>query len=219
MPPPTRTTSAAGATPENERGASLGNDQPEPLQVTVSNIVNIFEQVKESLTESEVEGAEADPRQIPSAIETLSDSAERVAEEAPMIRVLASVGTQMAAFVHEIRTVLNTSRSVEKAFENLLGKTTRLSDDSRRRMESIQVAIGELRRHLERQAADDDVVSPDARRRRSQQPLAERFDSGTRMLQGVAEDRRISIVNDIPLFAPRHRRCSPLSLQRSSRTC
>ena len=37
-----------------------------------------------------------------------------------MVRVLASVGTQMSAFVHEIRSLLGTAIAVEESIERLL---------------------------------------------------------------------------------------------------
>jgi signal transduction histidine kinase len=59
--------------------------------------------------------------------------------------------------------------------------------------------MSDLRRSLERQASYlIDVVTPDARRRRSRQSLAERFDAGARLVAHVAERRGISLVNAIP---------------------
>ena len=43
-----------------------------------------------------------------------------------------------------------------------------------------------------------DVVTPDARRRRSRQPVGDRFDSAVRLVRHSAERRRIQIENRIP---------------------
>lgn len=49
-----------------------------------------------------------------------------------------------------------------------------------------------------------DVVTPDARRRRSRQGLAERFDAGRRLVDNQAKQQAIVILNEIPphLFSP-----------------
>src|SRR5208282_4671541 len=83
--------------------------------------------------------------------------------------------------------------------ERLLAADSGMSDDSRRKLSVIRGTIGELRRYLERQASYlTDIVTPDARRRRSRQNIAERFESGVRLLRTAAERRRIEIANAIP---------------------
>ena len=164
--------------------------------------MSILDRVQELFEDSAIEGADELLEAIPATVETLRDSAERVTEEAPMIRVLASVGLQMAAFVHEIRTVSDPSRSVESALEALIERATKISreDFFNAGFRRFTRPSGEMRRHLERQAAYLlDIVSPDSRRRRSQQKLAERFDAGVLMLLTVADTcGNIKIENDIP---------------------
>ena len=59
--------------------------------------------------------------------------------------------------------------------------------------------MGDRRRNLERQASYlVDVVTLDARRRRSRLKIAERFDAGARLVAHVAEARHIQIENRIP---------------------
>ena len=56
-----------------------------------------------------------------------------------------------------------------------------------------------MRRTLERQASYLlDVATPDARRRRSRQPLAERFDAAVRLVRLSAERKGITIENEVP---------------------
>ena len=74
-----------------------------------------------------------------------------------------------------------------------------LRDDSRRQLSVIRGTVGELRRHLERQASYLlDVVTPDASRRRSRQKIAERFESRAQILETAAERQSIEIENSIP---------------------
>jgi signal transduction histidine kinase len=127
-----------------------------------------------------------------------SDTSQRLMTEGAILRVLASVGTQMAAFVHEINGLLGSAQALERAVANLRDDPD-LPAAGRRKLSQLLLAIGDLRRAVERQAAYlTDVVSPDARRRRSRQRLADRFNAGQRLVEAVAERRGITIVNDIP---------------------
>ena len=127
-----------------------------------------------------------------------SDTSQRLMTEGAILRVLASVGTQMAAFVHEIHGLLGSAVAVERAVEKLRDDGD-LSPVGRQKLSQLLRAIGDLRRAVERQAIYlTDVVSPDARRRRSRQKLAERFDAGKRLVEAAAARRDIVIENEIP---------------------
>jgi signal transduction histidine kinase len=127
-----------------------------------------------------------------------SRTSERLMTEGTMLRVLASVGTQMTAFVHEINGILGSAIALEGAITRIR-EDSQLPPSARSRLAKLQAAIGDLRRSVERQASYlIDVVSPDARRRRSRQKLAERFDAAKRLVERTAERNGIEIVNDIP---------------------
>ena len=126
------------------------------------------------------------------------DQADDMISEQSLLRVLASVGTQMSAFVHEIRALLGASQAVEHALESLASDAT-LSRVQKRKLKSVLQAIGDLRRGLEREASYlTEIVTPDARRRRSRQKLSERFDIASRLVAHLAERRGIHIENNIP---------------------
>ena len=119
--------------------------------------------------------------------------------ERSLLWVLASVGTQMSAFVHEINALLGTAHTIEAAVERCIKD---LEDPSerhmRRRLVKIRSAIASLKLGLERQASYLlDITTPDARRRRSRQPLGERFDAAARLVRQQAERRGVEIVNSI----------------------
>lgn len=172
--------------------------RPEPLQTVAARATELLQEARDALAGAKIKGVEDLLAQVPDAIEALTDSAERLADEGPMLRVLASIGTQMAAFVHEIRSVLGTAQVVEQAFTRVL-TVTKLSDDARRQLSKIQSSVGEMRQYLERQAAYLlDIVTPDATRRRSRQKLSERFEAGARLHRSLAEQRGIEILNEIP---------------------
>jgi signal transduction histidine kinase len=128
-----------------------------------------------------------------------SITSQRLMTEGAMLRVLASVGTQMAAFVHEINGLLGAAVSLEGAVSRLR-EDPGIGASARKQMAQLYQAIGDLRRSVERQAIYlADVISPDARRRRSRQKLAERFDAGKRLVENSAQKRDVAITNDIPV--------------------
>jgi len=118
--------------------------------------------------------------------------------EGAILRVLASVGTQMTAFVHEINGILGSAIALEESITRIRADRN-LPAEIRKKLAKFQASVGDLRRSVERQASYlTDIVSPDARRRRSRQNLAERFEAGRRIVEHIAERRSIDIINEIP---------------------
>ena len=127
----------------------------------------------------------------------MAEAAGDVVAEDATLHVLASVGTQMASFVHEINSLLGMAENVEAATHDLLGQD--MPRRTRQGLTRLESVLGNMRRAVERQASYlTDVVSADARRRRSRQLLAERFDSACRFVRRQADALEISIINDIP---------------------
>ena len=146
-------------------------------------------------------GETGDARDSVTAALRKVDAAEELAgeliSERSLLHVLASVGTQMAAFVHEINALLGSSRTVARAIEQLLGGAG-LSREQRRTLTRVLNLTTDLERGLERQASYlMDIENPDARRRRSRQRFRERFDAASRLVQHHAERIGIVISNSI----------------------
>jgi signal transduction histidine kinase len=153
---------------------------------------------RQLLASGDVPGAQNTIAAVESELAHLASLSNEPAGAEQMIRVLASVGTQMAAFVHEVHGLLGTAVSLEQAM-NALRADRSVGATVRHRLSEIVGAIGDLRRTVERQASYlTDVTSPDARRRRSRQLLSDRLDAGARLIRPSAEKRLITIVNDIP---------------------
>lgn len=124
-------------------------------------------------------------------------TAELVTDRA-MMQVLAGVGLQMSAFTHELNGLLGMMLAVEQSVESL---REQLQSDvaSRRKLAQLLHDVGNVRRGIERQASYlTDVTSPDARRRRSRQVIAERFDASLKLLARTADKRDVTITNKIP---------------------
>jgi signal transduction histidine kinase len=131
-------------------------------------------------------------------VERIADASTEVFDENAMVRVLASVGTQLASFIHEINGLLDIAKSVDHAIKQIRAEVG-LSSSHKKYMASLHKSVGDLRRTLERQASYlIDVVSPDARRRRSRQDIARRFETGAKLISFAAEKRNIRIINNIP---------------------
>lgn len=120
--------------------------------------------------------------------------------EYAMFRVLASVGTQMAAFVHEINALLGSAQAIEKGVTRVLSQEVPgLTRENRKTLRDVLRVSEDLRRGLERQASYlIDVITPDARRRRTRQSLSDRFDGAARLVSRVASSLGVAIENHIP---------------------
>jgi signal transduction histidine kinase len=149
--------------------------------------------------------SEAAGRQLDVALERIKHvtlASDDLADQAAMLRVLASVGTQLSSFVHELNGLLGMAESIEAALKRLIEQSAELKRETRSRLSDIAKSVGDLRRHVERQASYlIDVVSVDARRRRSRQRLHARFEAASRLVQTAADLRGIQIVNEVPADA------------------
>jgi signal transduction histidine kinase len=114
-----------------------------------------------------------------------------------MVLVLASVGTQHAAFVHEINRLLSMAQNLEAAVL-ALREAQGLPPKLRTQVVKVGGVAGDLRRALERQASYlVDIVTPDARRRRSKQRVVDALMSSWKFVERVAEERGITLQNEI----------------------
>ena len=178
--------------------AEIKADERQALPDLVDDSVTLIHEARSLVGEGRLDAA----RQAITLVERkLDDTKDRVTDmfsERSLLRILASVGAQMAAFVHEINALLGTAQAVEQALKRTLDDGD-LTHYQRQRLRETLAAAMDLKRALERHASYlMDVVTPDARRRRSRQRLAERFNAAVRLVQHQAERRRITIDNRIP---------------------
>lgn len=128
----------------------------------------------------------------------LGKLSKELISQADLVRVLASVGTQLAAFTHEVNGLLGIAVAVEAALQTLRDdQSSNLR--SRSKLTSALASVTELRSRLERQSAYLlDVVSADARRRRIRMSFAIRFDTAVQFLGMEASRKQVTIENKIP---------------------
>lgn len=150
------------------------------------------------VSQGDADAAQPRMREAVHAMEEAKERADSVISEGALFRVLASVGTQMAAFAHEMNALLGAAQTLREGLRAIL-RDQSLSPSQRRRVKLAWAAAVDLAQWIERHASYlVDVVTPDARRRRSRQDVAARFDAAVRLVRHSAERRKIRIENRIP---------------------
>ncbi|NJL27306.1 MAG: hypothetical protein HC897_05135 [Thermoanaerobaculia bacterium] len=188
------------------RAAAKANATREPVDTDASSLKQRTEGLVERLqrhTNELRDLAHTAPPPLAMKITTLASKttrtkelAEKLLPASSMVLVLASVGTQHAAFVHEINHLLSVASSVEGGAKDLLAE--QLPPKLRARIAKVVGWIGDLRRAIERQAAYlVDIVTPDARRRRSRLRIGEVLAAAWLFLARVAEQRGVRFLNKV----------------------
>ena len=196
------TTKAAALKKEQEGKASDEVRQPRktPKEKLNAKVQQAQAHVEKAAAQIKSGDSEASQKSLERAVEAMKDvpkATDELIDSAAFFRVLASVGTQMSAFVHEVNSLLATAQALEKAVQRLRSSPD-LSEKTRREVARLTGAIGELRRSIERQASFlTDVTSPDARRRRSRQEFRERFEASRNLVEQTAVRRGIQILNEL----------------------
>ena len=113
-----------------------------------------------------------------------------------MFRVLASMGLEQAAFVHEVRNLAQSSGVLADALERVA------ADENDRRkagaLRSLAADAREIRERLRRNAIYlADVTGVEGRRRRGRLKLRERTDRVLGFYERAISRRRIGVANDI----------------------
>lgn len=138
---------------------------------------------------------EEEAKQLIETLEELEELAEQAAGDRSLLRILASVGTQMAAFIHETEGLAGSASSIARALDRLASedeeneaKLRRLADRSRDLADRIEAQA--------RYLTDTTTVSKRERRRRLK--VSERLDSAIGLVLPVAEQLEIAVENKIP---------------------
>jgi signal transduction histidine kinase len=168
------------------------------LRDTVQTATDLASEARQLVAAGRPEQAAAKVTEALSYVERGATLSEELISEAGMLRVLASVGAQMSAFIHEVNGLLSSELAIERALNNII-EGADLSYRQRQQLSAIRGSLVDLRHNLERQGSYlTDVFTPDARRRRSRQVFRDRFLSALNLVAVTATRRRISILNDIP---------------------
>lgn len=110
--------------------------------------------------------------QLEETLGSATELSDEVTSEATMFRVLASIGLEHAAFLHEVRSLSLAAQTLADTLERLAGGES----DARKakQLRAIAVEAREIRERLRRNAIYlADVTGIEGRRRRSRQKLRE----------------------------------------------
>lgn len=174
-------------------------------QAPTSHLVNSMQSdAIGSLREARAALARGDTRAVQDTIssveKTLSSAKELIEEgasEATMYRVLASLGLEQAAFIHEVNALAILSQGVAQSLE-ALGKST-TDQKLSRRIGAVAKDCRDIRDRLRRNAVYlADMTGIEGRRRRSRQPLLERFEKVVDFHRPSIDKRGIVIKTNIP---------------------
>jgi signal transduction histidine kinase len=138
---------------------------------------------------------EEDVGNLVATLEELDELAERAGTDRSLLRILASVGTQMAAFIHETEGLASSASSIAGALDRLADG----NESNEAKLRRIADRIRELGDRIDAQArylTDTTTVSKRERRRRMK--VSERLDAAIDLVAGASERLEISIENEIP---------------------
>lgn len=137
-----------------------------------------------------------------STIERLEKAIDYIEEAArgddgrATLQILAGVGLQLAAFVHDINGVLGLAQSVRSLAEAVRREVD--PEKQRAILRDLEIAADELVQSLARQSSYlVEVVGPDARRRRRRIPITQAIQPSLRLLAATIADRRIEILQEL----------------------
>jgi signal transduction histidine kinase len=178
-------------------------DAPSTSQARLATWLQVGEQAAKSIRLSGpsvvVDPAMSRNMAVVSAVmEEVRSVSSEAAREQSQLRVLASLGTQLGAFVHEINGILGQGRAVRTLLDRLIDDSS-TSVGTRARLRDARRAQNEVVASLERQAVYlSDSLGAEARRRRARQSVHERWITATGLLGGAASRRDVALVNLLP---------------------
>lgn len=142
-----------------------------------------------------VEGAEPlDERtqQLAAGFNAARGALQAVQSYQPELRILAGVGLQLGAFVHDINGMLASATTIRELLRGLLDRV--IEPAQRNTLQVTLRTADELAHTLARQSSYlTDVLSADPRRRRSQVKVHERVESVLRFLAGPISAKGITV--------------------------
>lgn len=156
---------------------------------TARNQIRKFREIVKDPAESEQLDS------IEAAVNIAELQVEQQLSDRAMLQVLAGIGLQFAAFVHEVNGLLGQAQSVRTLLEAALEEQ---AHPRVRTLRDLRLAVEELTQSLARQASYlTEVVGPDARRRRRRIPLTKAAQTSLRLLTKSLESRNVSVTNNL----------------------
>ncbi|MDE0802693.1 MAG: sensor histidine kinase, partial [Acidimicrobiales bacterium] len=166
------------------------------LAERTANLTQLVRSVNDAITAGETAKVQTSVRELAALTEEVASVTDDLLDELNMIRVLASVGSQLSAFVHELNGLLAVTTATQRQLRLARSK---MKPSESRATARVSASLEELKRGLDRQASYlVDVTSADARRRRSAQRVRDRVDAVFRMLSVTAQRRHVILELQVP---------------------
>jgi signal transduction histidine kinase len=175
------------------------NETPTAMRVRESamQVERGFTAIKEAVERNDLATAAREAQQLQPNLAQIREVADQFGSEAVQWRVLASLGAELAAFVHEINAVgLEISalaRELEEALE--IDNLRRLHAAIRKARQKAMDLADRIRRNATYLV---DATSFDGRRRRTRQPLGKRFETVRPFFETRINLKGLTLENHIP---------------------
>lgn len=198
----TRVRAAASSRSAHQRsrrgsgGPSAEEDTPASDTATAARVASQLTTARDALAKLRTptnEPVKETLDDIDAAILAASNGIDALMSSQSTLRILASVGQQLAEFVHETNGMLALARQVASLMNPETGSPSPSA------LRAARASADQLVRLIDRQASYlVEVLSPDSRRRRSRRQLARSIHSAAQLVSARAENRGISITIDVP---------------------
>jgi signal transduction histidine kinase len=183
-----------------KQAASQGGRQDAPSGFLVASLQqDALTTIREART-ALAAGRGGDAAQKLDLIEERLTSANAIVKEAvsevTMYRILASIGLEHAAFVHEVNSLALTAQSIAAVLEGLAHEA---QGTLKQRLRQLVAEIHDLRERLRRNAVYlADMTGVEGRRRRSRQRLRSAIEKITAFFARSIAERGLTILNEVP---------------------
>ena len=185
--------------PQKQAEALEGDPNKAPTAIVAREAgrlaASALEQARVMLSAGDVTAATASLDLVERQMATTADLVDGIASEATIFRVMASLGLEQAAFVHEVNSLALVAETIAKSLDEL---SESLPVRQGRLLKRITRDVCELKERLRRNIIFlTDVVGIEGRRRRSRSSIRSSAERVLGFLRSTADDRQLSIENRI----------------------
>ena len=175
------------------------NETPTALRVreNTMEVERKFANIAQAVQRNDFQAAAREAEELQPSLSEIREMADQFGSEAVQWRVLASLGTELAAFVHEINAVgLQISVLARELEDSLtIDDLTRTRTAIRRARQRALDLADRIRRNSTYLV---DATSFEGRRRRARILLHEKFEAVRQFFDARIDQKSITVVNDIP---------------------
>ena len=185
--------------PRRQAEAVEGDPNKAPTAIVAREVgrmaASTLQQARVMLSNGDVTAAAASLEFIERQMRAAAELVDEMASEATIFRVMASLGLEQAAFVHEVNSLALVAEAIAKSLDDL---SERLPAGQGRLLKPIARDVGELKERLRRNIVFlTEVVGVEGRRRRSRSSIRSSAEKVLGFLMSATEDRQLTIEDRI----------------------